>query len=213
MSEYDKLKAYLKGSMLRLRNSMTHWRFCVYMKKEKSESWEWVKAIVIALILAFVIRTFMFASVVVDGESMQPTLEPNDKMIVNKIGFQLSEPERFDIIVFHAPGGNDYIKRIIGLPGEELEYRDDTLYINQQPIAEPYLDELKENYSGELLTGDFTLADVTSETVVPEDSYFVMGDNRRRSKDSRDIGAIMSEDVIGSASLTFWPIENIKFTE
>ncbi|TSB46390.1 signal peptidase I [Alkalicoccobacillus porphyridii] len=183
------------------------------MKKEKSESWEWVKAIVIALILAFVIRTFMFASVVVDGESMQPTLEPNDKMIVNKIGLQLSEPERFDIVVFHAPGGNDYIKRIIGLPGEEVEYRDDILYINQEPVAEPFLDELKVSYSGEILTGDFTLADLTSESVVPEDSYFVMGDNRRRSKDSRDIGPIHKQDIIGGASLTFWPIENIKFTE
>ena len=185
------------------------------MKKERSESWEWVKAIVIALLLAFVIRTFMFASVVVDGESMQPTLEPNDKMIVNKIGLQLSEPKRFDIIVFHAPGGNDYIKRVIGLPGEEIEYRDDTLYINQEPVTEPFLDEMKMYYEGEVLTGDFKLEELSPafDSVVPEDSYFVMGDNRRRSKDSRDIGSIHKQDVIGEASLTFWPIKNIKITE
>ncbi|MDQ0206366.1 signal peptidase I [Alkalicoccobacillus murimartini] len=183
------------------------------MKKEKSESWEWVKAIVIALLLAFVIRTFMFASVVVDGDSMLPTLESNDKMIVNKIGLQVSEPERFDIIVFHAPGGNDYIKRIIGLPGEEIEYRDDTLYVNQEPVSEPFLDEMKHYYDGEVLTGDFKLDELTSESVIPEDSYFVMGDNRRRSKDSRDIGPIHKDNVIGGASLTFWPIRNIKITE
>ncbi|MBM0065178.1 signal peptidase I [Alkalicoccobacillus gibsonii] len=185
------------------------------MEKKRSESWEWVKAIAIALLLAFVIRTFMFASVVVDGESMQPTLEPDDKLIVNKIGLQLSEPERFDIMVFHAPGGNDYIKRVIGLPGEEIEYKDDTLYVNQEPVAEPFLDEMKQRYEGEILTGDFTLEELPHALgpVVPEDSYFVMGDNRRRSKDSRDIGAVHKEDMIGGASLTFWPIRNIKITE
>ncbi len=81
------------------------------MSEGKKESWEWLKAIVVALLLAFLIRQFLFAPVIVDGESMMPTLEHNDRMIVNKIGYMFSEPKRFDIIVFHAPAGKDYIKR------------------------------------------------------------------------------------------------------
>ncbi len=74
---------------------------------------------------------------------MMPTLENGDRMIVNKIGYMIGEPNRFDIVVFHAPEGKDYIKRVIGLPGDHIEYKNDQLYINGEPIEEPYLDEYK----------------------------------------------------------------------
>ncbi|TWI55138.1 signal peptidase I [Halalkalibacter nanhaiisediminis] len=179
------------------------------MSEEKKESWEWLKAIVVALVLAFLIRQFLFAPVVVDGESMMPTLEHNDRMIINKIGYIFDEPKRFDIIVFHAPAGKDYIKRVIGLPGDTIEYRDDILYVNGEAIAEPYLDELKQIYDGGSVTGDFKLVDVTTETVVPEDELFVLGDNRRHSKDSRDIGTVHIDEVVGRANVVFWPLTNI----
>jgi len=107
------------------------------MVKGKNELWEWTKALLIAIGLAAVIRYFLFAPIVVDGHSMMPTLHNGDRMIVNKLG----KPERFDIIVFHAPEQKDYIKRVIGLPGDTVEYKNDVLYINGVAYEEPYLDK------------------------------------------------------------------------
>ncbi len=112
-------------------------------KKKKNETWEWVKALLIAFGLAAIIRVFLFTPIVVDGVSMMPTLENGDRMIVNKIGYTIGEPKRFDVVVFHAPEEKDYIKRVIGLPGDEVEYRDDVLYVNGEPFEEPYLDQYK----------------------------------------------------------------------
>ncbi|NEU29394.1 signal peptidase I [bacterium LRH843] len=177
------------------------------MSKEKKESWEWLKALAIALVLAFVIRQFLFAPVIVDGESMMPTLESRDRMIVNKFGYIIGNPDRFDIIVFHAPGGKDYIKRVIGLPGDTIEYENDTLFINGKAFEEPYLDELKQIYGDQLVTANFQFEHV------PEDHIFVLGDNRRNSRDSRDIGPVPINEVVGKANIVFWPISNIRNAE
>jgi len=104
------------------------------MKKRKSDLWEWLKIIVVAFILAGCIRYFLFTPIIVDGYSMMPTLENRDRMIVNRISYLIGEPKRFDIVVFHAPEKKDYIKRVIGLPGDHIEYKNDTLYINGKKI-------------------------------------------------------------------------------
>lgn len=174
--------------------------------KKKNEVWEWSKALLIAFGLAAIIRIFLFTPIVVDGESMLPTLEHGDRMIVNKIGYDIGEPNRFDIIVFHAPEAKDYIKRIIGLPGDHVAYEDDQLYINGEPVDEPYLDEYKEGING-TLTEDFTLEEKINAGTVPEGTVFVMGDNRRHSKDSRIIGVVPMEEVVGNTSFVFWPFE------
>ncbi|MDQ0253734.1 signal peptidase I [Evansella vedderi] len=179
----------------------------------KSESWEWIKAVAVALILAIVIRYFFFAPIVVDGQSMMPTLEHNDRMIVNKIGYTIGEPERFDIIVFHAPQNKDYIKRVIGLPGDTLYYKDDVLYINGEPVEEPYLDEFKATATRLPYTGDFTLKEETGYDRVPEGHVFVLGDNRQHSKDSRHIGVIPYEEVVGKANLVFWPFSEMRIVD
>jgi signal peptidase I len=182
-------------------------------EKKKNELWEWTKVLLIAFGLAAIIRYFLFTPIVVDGESMMPTLEDGDKMIVNKIGYTIGEPERFDIVVFHAPEQKDYIKRVIGLPGDQIEYRDDQLYINGEAYEEPYLGEYKEAVTDGTLTEDFTLEDKIQRETVPEGHVFVMGDNRRFSKDSRHIGVIPFDEIIGSTNLIFWPMEDIGFVK
>ncbi len=182
-------------------------------KKSKNESWEWIKALLIAFALAALIRVFLFTPIVVDGISMMPTLEDGDRMIVNKIGYTIGKPDRFDIVVFHAPEQKDYIKRIIGLPGDAVEYRDDILYINGEPMEEPYLDRYKEEVADSPLTEDFTLEGKLNSEVVPKDHVFVLGDNRRKSKDSRHIGVVPIDEIIGSTKIVFWPLKDFGFVE
>ncbi|MCU9612123.1 signal peptidase I [Caldibacillus lycopersici] len=174
------------------------------MAEKKSELWEWAKILVIAAVLAAIIRYFFFTPIIVDGESMMPTLENRDRMIVNKISYVIGDPKRFDIIVFHAPEEKDYIKRVIGLPGEHIEYKNDILYVNGKAYDEPYLDEYKKGLVGGTLTEPFSVD-------VPDGYLFVMGDNRRYSKDSRHIGPVPMNDVLGKTSLIYWPLNEMQF--
>lgn len=177
-------------------------------KKTKNETWEWIKALLIAFGLAAIIRVFLFTPIVVDGISMMPTLSDGDRMVVNKIGYAIGEPKRFDIVVFHAEVQKDYIKRVIGLPGDEIEYIDDVLYVNGDPLEEPYLDQYKAEISDAPLTEDFKLEDKIQSKTVPEGHVFVLGDNRRKSKDSRHIGVVSIDEIIGNTKLVFWPIKD-----
>src|SRR5690606_9678865 len=102
----------------------------VILLTKKSELWEWIKILTIAAALAAVIRFFLFTPIIVDGESMMPTLEDRDRMIVNKLSYKLGDIDRFDIVVFKVSDKKDYIKRVIGLPGEYIEYKNDTLYVD-----------------------------------------------------------------------------------
>ncbi|WP_025026557.1 signal peptidase I [Caldalkalibacillus mannanilyticus] len=170
-----------------------------------NETWEWIKALAIAVIIAVGIRYLLFSPIVVDGESMMPTLQDRERMIVNKIVYFIGEPERGDIIVFHATQSKDWIKRVIGLPGDKIEMKNDVLYINDEVVDEPYLVSSKESVSG-VLTDDFS-------EVVPEGHLYVLGDNRRNSRDSRWIGSIPIEDVVGRADVVFWPIQNIRIVK
>jgi signal peptidase I len=180
------------------------------MTKKKNEVWEWTKALVIAVVLAAVIRYFLFAPIVVDGLSMMPTLHDQDRMIVNKLSYKVGEPKRFDIIVFHAPEHKDYIKRVIGLPGDKIEYKNDTLYVNGKAYKEPYLDEYKKTVVDGPLTDPFTLKEKIGRDTVPEGELFVMGDNRRFSKDSRHIGTVPLSKVLGKTSVIYWPLSDAR---
>lgn len=184
-------------------------------ERKKNELWEWAKAILIAVAVVGLIRFFLFVPVLVDGESMMPTLENGDRVIVNKIGYTLGEPSRYDIVVFHATEDKDYIKRVIGLPGEHVAYEDDQLYINGEAQKEPYLSSLKEQQSveGGPLTSDFTLEELLEIEEIPEGYVFVLGDNRRNSTDSREIGLVPIEEITGSTNLIFWPLDRIGFVK
>ncbi len=182
------------------------------MEKSK-EFFSWVKAIIIAVILAFLIRTYIFTPIVVDGESMMPTLLDHERIILNKFGTDIDSIDRFDVVVFHATEERDYIKRVIGLPGDHIEYKNDTLYINGKKYDEPYLEEYKAEMGGAPLTGDFTLEEVTGSATVPDNQLFLMGDNRQNSLDSREIGTIPVEEIVGKANFVYWPVNEIKFVK
>ena len=156
---------------------------------------EWTKSILIAAILAILIHTFLFAVVVVSGPSMEPTLHNNERLILNKIVYDFSEPQRGDIIVFHANKQDDYIKRVIGLPNEKVEFKDNKLYINDQLIEEDYLNN--------------TRTDDVSPVVVPEGTIYVLGDNRLNSTDSRILGPISLDQVVGRVKLQLWPLNEL----
>jgi signal peptidase I len=175
----------------------------------QKEGAEWLKALALGLIIFVFIRIFFFSNYVVEGESMLPTLEEGNKVVVNKIGFEAGDLQRFDVIVFHANEKEDYVKRIIGLPGDEISYQDDKLYINGEKIEEPFLEKYRAKVLGGALTGDFTLEEVTGKQIVPEDKLFVLGDNRRGSWDSRHFGLISIEQVVGKVNLRYWPLDEM----
>lgn len=172
----------------------------------KKEIFSWIKTIAIAIILLFLIRTFLLTAITVNGESMSPTFEDRDKVLVNRV----SEIQDLDIVVFDAPDADKlYIKRVIGLPGDSVEVKDDVLYINGKVIDEPYIEENKEAFPSVNLTENFTLENLTQKTRVPEGMLFVMGDNRMYSKDSRTFGFIKEDSLVGEVVLRYYPFNKI----
>lgn len=183
-------------------------------KKKKNEWLDWIKALLIAVLVAFVVRMFLFAPIVVDGPSMLPNLHDRNQIIVNKVVYRLHEPERSDIVVFHASRKKDFIKRVVGLPGEHIEMKNDTLYINGEAVDEPYLKEEKKELkdSPAPLTDDFTLEELPGKyDVIPDDHVLVLGDNRKNSTDSRRLGVIPIDSIVGKASFVYWPLQDLEW--
>lgn len=182
----------------------------------KNEWFDWIKALIIAFSVVFLVRIFIFSPIVVDGPSMLPTLEDRDQIIINKFIYRFKQPERFDIVIFHATKEKDYVKRVIGLPGEYVSVRDEMLYIDGKEIEEEFLKERKENLeSYDFLTGDFILEEIApgGYQEVPEGYVLVLGDNRTDSTDSRSpsLGFVSIDEIIGKASLIYWPLKRIQF--
>ncbi|MDU5335419.1 signal peptidase I [Enterococcus sp.] len=167
------------------------------------------KTILLFLILGAILiglRQFVFTPVVVKGDSMDPTLIDGERVIALKN----TKVKRFDIVTFPAPDdeGKNYIKRVIGLPGDTVEYKNDKLYINDKEYDEPYLKEFKGKLDDDQpLTYDFNLEELFGSKTVPEGQLFVLGDNRRISKDSRIIGMIKEKDIMADVKFVFWPLD------
>lgn len=149
---------------------------------------------IITIIVVILIFIYIISIQQIVGPSMKPTLSKDDVVIVNKVYKTLS---RGDIIVFEYDGMKNLVKRIVGMPGDIIEYKDNTLYINNQAYKEPYLQD-------NVVTSDFKLADI-NETKIPKEEYFVLGDNRENSMDSRKIGLIKKKDIIGRVGLRLYP--------
>ena len=152
---------------------------------------------IIIVVVVLLIKSFLVAPVRVVGPSMEHTLLNGDIMILDKISYRFNEINRFDIVVVNSNEGL-IIKRVIGLPGDKIEYKNNKLYINGEYYKEDYLD-------GDVKTGDFILEQLTGDETIPQGYYFVLGDNREESKDSRTIGLIKEKQIQGKARLTLFP--------
>jgi len=183
----------------------------------KSEAWEWTKALLIAFALVAIMRWLLFTPTIVSGPSMEPNFIDGERLIVNKIIYTFRKPERGEVIVFHAPENKDYIKRVIGVPGDRLKIDGDTVYINGESLAEPYIQAEIDQMQAQGLqynTRSHHLVDGKIEEVtVPEDHVFVLGDNRPNSKDSRwdSVGFIPMDEIVGRADVVFWPLTKFRF--
>ena len=187
------------------------------MKKNPEDSSSFIdflEAIGVALVLALVIRAFIFQAFTIPSGSMLNTIQIGDYLLVNKFVygvkipftdkylFRGSDPERGDIIVFKYPGDEsiDYIKRIVGVPGDVIEVRNKQFFRNGQPVEESYIRHSRPNYIGRL--------DNVGPVTVPADHYFVMGDNRDNSEDSRAWGFVKREKIHGKAWRIYWSWES-----
>ncbi|WP_081667288.1 signal peptidase I [Paenibacillus pinihumi] len=182
--------------------------------KAKKEAMEWIKALAIAALLVLVIRSFLFSPFIVDGPSMKPNFHTGERVIVNKILYDIREPKRGEVVVFHVPQENrDFIKRVIGVPGDKVKLDGDDLYINGEKVEEPYLKEAIEQAKKENrlynMTENFPNAYVQSD-VVPEGMFLAFGDNRSDSRDSRMIGYISMKELVGRADVIFWPLKDMQ---
>lgn len=167
-------------------------------------TWEFLEVIIIAVAIVVPIRYFIFQPFIVKGESMVPNFQSGDYLIVDEISYRFSEPQRGDVVVFRYPldPNQKFIKRVIGLPGETVNVKDNGITISKD--GKEII--LKEEYlSGSSLTeGDKTLT-------LKKDEYFVMGDNRRFSYDSRNWGVLPQKDIIGRAIFRLFPITKISY--
>ncbi|TYQ18246.1 UNVERIFIED_CONTAM: signal peptidase I [Acetivibrio alkalicellulosi] len=179
----------------------------------------WVMLIIAAVLIALVIRTFAFEWVVVSGPSMEDTLYNNEILFVNKLGYIYSEPQRGDIVIMEYKKGDwnylpfhelfpfvtlffpqknevNYVKRVVGIPGDTIDIRDGSVYINNVLLDEPYIKGLSYPKSFEL------------PAIIPNDHVFLLGDNRENSQDSRNLGFIEYEKVKGKVTFRMLPFDS-----
>ena len=169
------------------------------------ELFQWVAAIVAAVLIALAIDNFVIVNAQIPSGSMENTIMTGDRVIGNRFAYSFSDPQRFDIIIFRYPDDESqlFIKRIIGLPGETVEIRDGKIYLNgsDEPLEDVQTKE--------------TMVESFGPYTVPENSYFVMGDNRNDSKDSRywTNTFVTKDEILGKAIFRYWPISEFKILE
>ena len=168
-------------------------------KKKKSAFMEIIESVAIAVFLAVIIRMFVFQPFVIPSGSMEPTIQIGDRVMVSKFAYRFGEPSRGDVVVFKPPfdPSRVFIKRLIGTGGNTLEIRDSKLYINGKVVPEKYLPQ-------DMRFQDFGPVQVSAG------SYFMMGDNRNNSDDSRVWGDLPKKNIIGKAVMIYWPINHIR---
>jgi signal peptidase I len=159
---------------------------------------EVLETVIPALLIALLINVFVGQATRVDGQSMEPNLHTDQRLVVEKISYRFHGPRRFDIIVLKLPdqGEELLIKRVVGLPGETVEIKDGRVYINGEALDEPF-------------TAEETRSRRYEKVTVPPLHVFVLGDNRNRSNDSRSFGPVHINDIVGRAWLSYWPPDDV----
>jgi len=166
---------------------------------------ELVKVVVILTMIGYLVHVFVITLFVVDGASMEPNFFDKEYMLVNKISYNFSEPKRGDVVVFFYPGEPDkkFIKRIIGIPGDTIEIKNDQVYLYNKDHS----GNLKESYIPQAMPTPTETNQKSLTKKIESDKYFVLGDNRLNSSDSRIWGLLPKENIIGKAFLTLWPLD------
>jgi signal peptidase I len=160
-------------------------------------AWSWLREFAMALGISIFIIVFLYQPVKVEGTSMMPGLADQERIFINKYAYRLGAVERGDVVVFRYPGdpSKNYIKRIVGMPGDRIEIVRGAVLLNGSRIEEPYVPKA------------FRDERSMTEVTVPEGSYFVLGDHRNLSSDSRDFGTVEREAIFGKAVFAYWPAE------
>ncbi|MFW0861474.1 MAG: signal peptidase I [Dethiobacter sp.] len=168
---------------------------------EKKEVWEWIKSVLVAVILALIIRAFLIEVFLVQGQSMLPTLRDRERLVVSKIQYYFRQPLPGEIVVFKATDQRDFIKRVIAIVGDEVRIEPEGVYVNGELIEEPYILQRAREPFGPVL--------------IPDGSVFVMGDNRNNSMDSRhpSVGLVSLDQIKGKAMVVFWPLESKRIVQ
>jgi signal peptidase I len=171
------------------------------IKRAVSAVFDFLQGIVVIMAIMVMIYLFIMSPQEISGASMEPYFHNGEYILTNKIAYKLGEPVRGDVVIFKSPRNKDidYIKRVIGKPGDTVGLRDSAIYVNGKKLGEPYLGPGVYIFGGSYLREG-------SEMTIPSGLYFVMGDNRPHSSDSREFGPISKEDFIGKAILRYWPL-------
>ena len=163
---------------------------------------EILETILPAILIAVLINVFVGQATRVDGQSMEPGLHTDQRLVVEKVTYRFHGPQRYDIVVLELPSQSDelLIKRVVGLPGERVEIRDGHVYIDGVPLSEPYLTQ--ETRPGR-----------KNDIIIPPLHVFVLGDNRNHSNDSRSFGPVPIDNIVGRAWVSYWPLEDVGLVE
>jgi signal peptidase I len=163
---------------------------------------EFIKTVIIIVILAAVIRLFVIQPFIVDGQSMEPNFQNNDYLITEKISFHFAEPKHGETVILRPPDNPsvNYLKRIIGVPGDTVNIKNGDVYLNGKKLDEPYIDGQK----------TLTVKNEEINISLKQDEYFVMGDNRNHSRDSREIGPVPRHNLISHVWIRLFPFNKIK---
>jgi signal peptidase I len=187
-------------------------------RQQPDNSWiaELARTVGLSIILALGIRTFVAEARWIPSGSMLPTLQINDKLIVDKLSYRFAQPQRGDIVVFsptqelQSENYHDaFIKRIVGLPGEKIELKNGKVYINNKPLTENNYLTQEQRTSIEVCTSGKQPPFLSQPVTLPPNSYLVLGDNRNSSYDSRCWGVVPRDNIIGRAAVRFWPLNTV----
>lgn len=177
----------------------------------------WLGVVVVAVVVAFLLRLFVVEPFSIPSGSMEPTLEPHDRIVVNKLSYDFHAVHRGDVVVFrkppgeYAPGISDLVKRVVGLPGETISAHDGQVYINGKYLPEPWLPKVDQGVTTFPSSIPGCLPSPPGSCHIPPGEYFMLGDNRTNSADSRFIGPVSSRLFVGRAFVIVWPLNRLRF--